>query len=297
MRGTKILERTSKVARWTPEADGELELVGARFDPAIEAPSTGCGRSYGAAPPASASSTRPRASAGASTSSRRRTASTSARWRPGKRTAGRAGTALRTRPDGSLVALVRREDDTLIGSAPPPFTDWTWTELSLPLEAGCWCSTTAACSPRAAASWTPTAPPGRSSSARWISPATGPSWPPLRRRHQRPQHGAARLQPSSPTNRATGEDNRLPRAPPVEALSLTGSEGRRGSDPTPPIGEPAPAPRLGRIRRSRRGAPDRGGDGQRSRANQLMFHWSPTERIVRVCSPRSISRDTPRLVS
>ena len=32
-------------------------------------------------------------------------------------------------------ALGRREGDALIGSAPPPFADWTWAELPLSLEA------------------------------------------------------------------------------------------------------------------------------------------------------------------
>lgn len=133
--GKKLLGRTSKVARWAPGTDGELELVDARIDPAVEGPvgrlwplawrgSTG----FGVVDQPEGERWRQHLVATKDGVDFREVAAWDEDGRP-------SGTALRTRPDGSLVALVRREGDALIGSAPPPFADWTWAELPLSLEA------------------------------------------------------------------------------------------------------------------------------------------------------------------
>lgn len=133
--GAKLLGRTSKVARWASGTDGELELVDARIDPAVEGPvdrlwplvwrgSTG----FGVVDQLEGERWSQHLVATKDGVDFRKVAAWDEDGRP-------SGTALRTRPDGSLVALVRREGDALIGSAPPPFADWTWAELPLSLEA------------------------------------------------------------------------------------------------------------------------------------------------------------------
>lgn len=131
--GTELQGRTSKVARWAPGTDGEIELVDARIDPAVKGPvdwlwrltwrgSTGFGVVY----QPEGERWRQHLVATRNGVDFRAVATWDHDGRPSE-------TTLRARPDGSLVALLRREGNALIGSARPPFRKWTWAELPLHL--------------------------------------------------------------------------------------------------------------------------------------------------------------------
>jgi dienelactone hydrolase len=131
--GPQLLGRTSKVTRWRPGADAVLELADIRIDSKVAGPvdwlwrltwvgSTG----YGVVYQPEGEVWRQHLVATEDGAEARAVATWDLDQRPSEAT-------LRALPDGSLAALVRREGNAMIGSAPPPFTEWTWKELPLSL--------------------------------------------------------------------------------------------------------------------------------------------------------------------
>ena len=131
--GAELLGRTSKVARWRSGADADLELADIRIDPEIAGPvdwlwrltwvgSTG----YGVVYQPEGEVWRQHLVATEDGVEARAVATWGLEQRPSEAT-------LRALPDGSMAALVRREGNAMIGSAPPPFTEWSWKELPLAL--------------------------------------------------------------------------------------------------------------------------------------------------------------------
>ena len=131
--GTELLGRTSKVARWRPRAGADLELVDVRIDPEIAGPVDWLWRltwigstAYGVVYQPEGDVWRQHLVAIEDGVEARAVATWDLDQRPSEAT-------LRALPDGSMAALVRREGNAMIGSAPPPFTEWTWSELPVSL--------------------------------------------------------------------------------------------------------------------------------------------------------------------
>ncbi len=131
--GTELLGRTSKVARWRPRAGADLELVDVRIDPEIAGPVDWLWRltwigstAYGVVYQPEGDVWRQHLVAIEDGVEARAVATWDLDQRPSEAT-------LRALPDGSMAALVRREGNAMIGSAPPPFTEWTWNELPVSL--------------------------------------------------------------------------------------------------------------------------------------------------------------------
>ena len=131
--GEELLGRTSKVARWRPRAGADLELVDVRIDPEIAGPVDWLWRltwigstAYGVVYQPEGEVWRQHLVATEDGVEARAVATWDLDQRPSEAT-------LRALPDGSMAALVRREGHAMIGSAPPPFTEWTWSELPVSL--------------------------------------------------------------------------------------------------------------------------------------------------------------------
>ncbi|MDA0374857.1 MAG: sialidase family protein, partial [Planctomycetota bacterium] len=132
----RLVDRTSKVLRWSPDAPRRFEIEDAVIDPSVATPTDWLWRvtwvgdtGYGVVYQPSGEEWRQQLVRTTDGLRYEHVATWPLTGRPSEAT-------IRALPDGSLVALVRRDggDRTArIGRAAPPFTDWAFAELPVHL--------------------------------------------------------------------------------------------------------------------------------------------------------------------